>query len=270
MSIYTFIAPDGARCQVHDNGAHLTSWTPAGGEEQLFLSPRSAVGPGASIRGGAPVIFPQFAGQGPLPKHGFARRLPWGFVGQEAAAEGRLKARFELRQSPATLAEWPHAFRCGLEILLGGRELSISLQVDNSGERAFSFSAALHTYLAVAELSDARLLGLGGARYLDSACGEAEGLQAEAELAFGAEVDRIYPAAPPVLTLREGSRSLSIGQRGFSDTVVWNPGEVKGSALGDLEAGGWRRFVCVEAAVLAPPVTLAPGGDWSGMQELRA
>jgi glucose-6-phosphate 1-epimerase len=268
MTIHTLTTSDGASCQIHSDGANITSWIPAGGVERLFLSPRSAFGPGAAIRGGVPVIFPQFAARGPYSRHGFARRSVWTALGGEMFEVGR--GRFELRESAATLAEWPFAFHCELEVLLGGRELEIRLRVENSGERPFSFSAALHTYFTVENLAAACLLGLEGARYLDSAAGERVAVQAESELAFAGEVDRIYPDAPGRLTLREANRSLTIAQRGFSDTVVWNPGEGKGGDLTDLEPGGWRKFVCVEAALIDPPVTLGPGGDWSGSQLLSA
>src|SRR5690348_6301397 len=71
---------DGARADVFPYGAHVTSWMPAGGGGRLFLSERSAFGAGSAIRGGVPVIFPQFASTGPLPKHGFARTMEWRVV----------------------------------------------------------------------------------------------------------------------------------------------------------------------------------------------
>ena len=68
---------DGARAEIYLHGAHLTSWVPAGGSEALFLSPKAEFVQGSAIRGGVPVIFPQFSDLGPLPKHGFARTLDW-------------------------------------------------------------------------------------------------------------------------------------------------------------------------------------------------
>ena len=70
-------APDGASATIALHGGHVLSWKPTGGAEQLYLSPRSEYVPGKAIRGGVPVCFPQFAERGPLPKHGFARTLPW-------------------------------------------------------------------------------------------------------------------------------------------------------------------------------------------------
>ena len=57
-------APDGARAELYLHGAHVTAWTPAGaGDERLFLSAASEFRADAAIRGGVPVIFPQFAGR---------------------------------------------------------------------------------------------------------------------------------------------------------------------------------------------------------------
>ena len=71
-------ATDGASAEVYLHGAHVTSWCPADmPDDRLYLSARSTFAAGAAIRGGIPVSFPQFAGQGPLPNHGFARVITW-------------------------------------------------------------------------------------------------------------------------------------------------------------------------------------------------
>ena len=63
-------------------GAHLTSWVPAGGAEVLFVSELARFAPGESIRGGVPICFPQFAELGPLPMHGFAHIAEWQCTGR--------------------------------------------------------------------------------------------------------------------------------------------------------------------------------------------
>ncbi len=73
---------DGDTASIVAHGAHVTSWRTANGVEQLYLSPRSAYHSGAAIRGGVPIIFPQFNMVGPLPRHGFARTAPWQLVPQ--------------------------------------------------------------------------------------------------------------------------------------------------------------------------------------------
>ena len=87
-------------------------------------------------------------------------------------------------------------------------------------------------------------------------------------LRFDGEVDRVYVDVPRTVTLWEPERSLEIGFDSFPDAVVWNPGPTKGAALADLEPGGERRMVCVEAAAVQQPVTLAAGERWSGTAAL--
>jgi glucose-6-phosphate 1-epimerase len=58
---------NGATALVALHGAHVLSWIPADGRERLFLSERAKCGGGAAVRGGVPVIFPQFAERGPRP-----------------------------------------------------------------------------------------------------------------------------------------------------------------------------------------------------------
>lgn len=252
---------DGACAVVALHGAHLLSWIPADGRERVFLSERARYDDGAAIRGGVPVVFPQFAARGPLPKHGFARTLPWRLAG---AAE---RATFELADSAATAA-WPHAFVARVHIALADASLTVTLEIENQGPDAFAFTAALHSYLAVDDLEATALHGLQGCAYEDSAGGGAMREQAVEALRFEREVDRIYAAPARPLELREGTRRLAIGQHGFPDTVVWNPGAALAATIGDLAPGDHRRFVCVEAGLVLRPLTLVPGARWAGAQRL--
>lgn len=261
-------AADGARAEIHAHGAHLTSWIPAGGSERLYLSRKALFQNGAAIRGGMPVIFPQFAGEGPLPKHGFARGLPWHLASALQPPQGPASAIFELEANAATRAIWPQAFKAQLQVTVGGATLEAALSVENSGAGELSFTAALHTYLRVGEIEQVRLHGLHGLRYRDTARGGSEAVEQAQSLRIAGEVDRIYFDAPQALQLDDAAQCLRIESAGFTDVVVWNPGAGRAAALSDLDTDGYRHFLCVEAATIGVPVRLMPGARWSGMQRL--
>jgi glucose-6-phosphate 1-epimerase len=248
-------------------GAHALSWRPADADEQLFLSSRSHRDGRRAIRGGVPVIFPRFELRPPhveLPRHGFARtsRFELVSVREGTTAEARLQLG-----APPEGVRFAAPFELTVRIALAPRALTLSLEVENLGGEALAVGAAFHTYLAVRQLGEAQLEGLGGVPYWDST----RGLDAPAEpgpLRVTGELDRIYRGAPP-LVLRDGSRALHVESAGFADTVVWNPGSAKARALDDLDVGGEARFLCVEAAQALTPWTLAPGGRRVASQSLR-
>jgi glucose-6-phosphate 1-epimerase len=261
---------DGARAEVYLHGAQVTSWVPAGSkEERLFLSRKSDFGPEEAIRGGVPVIFPQFAEQGPIIKHGFARRMEWPLVKVEEGPAG-VTASFRLNDNEVSQQIWPYAFEAEVSVRLGGQELEVSLLVKNPGEQPFRFTAALHTYLRIADIHETAIEGLDGKKYLDSAGGQVERIQEQSNLSFNGEVDRIYFDAPAELKVREMKSAMTVRTEGFPDVVVWNPWINGGAALSDLEEDGYRRMVCVEAAVIGRPVLLNPSESWSGSQRLKA
>ncbi|UXH78822.1 D-hexose-6-phosphate mutarotase [Roseateles amylovorans] len=261
------VAPDGARATLLLHGAHLVSWIPAGADEQLYLSPKSAFATGQAIRGGVPVIFPQFATRGPLQRHGFARGKPWQLVTAESGKDDAL-AVLRLSDDGATRMVWPHAFEAEISVRIAGRALEIELACENRGEAPLSFTAALHTYLRLTRIMSASLQGLSGLAYWDSAR-ERAGTQQEDLLRLDGEMDRIYQDLKHDLTLRDDDRRVRIRQQGFADAVVWNPGEEKGDALADMPTGGWKQMLCVEAAQVLRPIELAPGESWAGMQSLE-
>lgn len=261
-------APDGARAEICLQGAHVTSWVPDGGHERLFLSKVSEFRPGAPIRGGIPVVFPQFGTSGPLPPHGFARRMPWELA-EAQESEERASAVFRLRDSQESRDLWPHPFLAELAVSVGGKRLEVTFSVTNTGAEPFNFTAALHTYLRVFYLADVCVEGLTGLRYRDAAAGGVEKSEKSAEVDFWNEVNRVYFQAPEEVLLVEPGRRTVIQKTGFTDTVVWNPAAVKCAAMPDLEPDAYRRFVCVEAATVGEPVCLAPRDCWQGTQTIE-
>lgn len=260
------LATDGATAEIHARGAHVTRWQPAGAQaNQLFVSERSIYAEGVPIRGGVPVIFPQFASEGPLPKHGFARTAHW-----RLHAQGRDHAVFGWGDDPATRALWPHPFAARLGVTIGGASLTVALDISNTGSSTFHFTAALHTYLTVQDISEVQVLGLQGLHYRDTAQGGHMAREADAALRITGEVDRNYLATPSALVLQDGTRTLHIEQTGFVDTVVWNPGAATSAGFKDLAPDDYQRFLCIEAATIAYPVVLPPGGHWRGSQRLIA
>ncbi|QDA57167.1 D-hexose-6-phosphate mutarotase [Thermomonas aquatica] len=256
------IDAEGATALVALHGAHVLSWRPADGRERLFLSERAVFDGRAAIRGGIPVIFPQFGERGALARHGFARATAWRYAGIEGGG-----AVFELSGDGGDPA-WPHPFRARLRIALAATTLALALEIENTGDDAFAFSAALHTYLRVDEIAAVAIEGLHGCDFEDSANGGSLHRQHDHDVRFDDETDRIYSDVVAPLALVEGERRLAIEQDGFADAIVWNPGQRLGARIGDLAADDWRRFACVEAGQVLQPVVLAPGESWRGRQLL--
>jgi glucose-6-phosphate 1-epimerase len=263
----TLSSPEGARVVITHHGAHVTSWVTPDGRERLFMSGRSIPAPGVAIRGGVPIVFPQFAGLGPLPKHGLVRTRSWELIGTTTPAPDRVAAHFRLRDSAETRQEWDHAFLLDFTVTVGGPALELHLQVTNPGTLPFSFMAALHTYLRVDAIDAVTVAGLGGRPYREAG---ADGVQSEALLHIAGEVDRIYWRVPGPILLREGDQMMTVTATGFPDAVVWNPGPERAATIPDLEPEGYRRMLCIEAALIGAPVSLLPGGVWTGVQTLRA
>lgn len=263
----TLISSDGARLEVYLHGAHITSWIPAGDHERLYLSLKSQFLAGAPIRGGVPVVFPQFAALGPLPMHGFARLMPWEYGGVEALGD-QATAIFRLGDSEESRRLWPHAFMAELTVTIGGHQIEMAFKVTNTGNGPFTFTSALHTYFSVSDSAMTSVEGLVGLRYRDSAAGGIEQFDEVPQVGFTGEVNRIYFDAPAEVCLVEPGHRTVIRKTGFLDTVVWNPAAEKCAVVPDMQADDYRRFICVEAATIRVPVQLAPGQSWQGAQAL--
>ena len=266
----TIEAPDGAQAIITLYGAHLVSWKSSDGKQSLFCSAKSALDGSRAIRGGVPVIFPQFGERGNGMRHGFARVSNWRLAAS-GIDDGWAFAAFELNHddlAPAIGAAWAHDFSLRLRVAVRAHELQMSLDVNNTGDRDFSFSGALHGYFLIDQLDRISVKGLQGVLYSDST-GETAATQNQADLVFSGKLDRIYHDASGPLTLSAGAHTLRLEQTGFPDAVVWNPGTQDAAKLVDLADDEYERFVCIEPA-LTEARLLPAGASWHGGQRVLA
>jgi glucose-6-phosphate 1-epimerase len=260
-------SPDGASALIVDHGAHLLSWKLADDQEVLYLSERSKYGAGDAIRGGVPIIFPQFGERGSGKRHGFARVCEWQL--QSSGIEGeRAVARYRLGTEQAAVFGWSHDFELIYEIAFTAKELTLTLDVHHRGSAPMTFNAALHTYLRVADIDAVEISGLQHAGYIDQVQGGARATQVDAVLTVNGEIDRIYLDVQKPLIVSCRQRSLSVRKQGCADVVVWNPWANKAAHLTDMVADDYRAFVCVEAGAIGNAITLQAGESWRGVQSI--
>jgi glucose-6-phosphate 1-epimerase len=251
-------------------GATLTSWCVPEFGELLFLSPTADLTGASAIRGGVPLVFPQFSkGDNALPSHGFARISHWSVLATTVSDEGDVSISLGLSDSESSRAVWPHAFAVELSVVLG-KTLCMKFRCTNKGDRAFQFHMAYHTYFRIDDISSSSISGLQGVRYLDSANHRVESTQEESALRISREIDRIYQQAPDFVSINSLARSLSIRvhKERLSDIVVWNPWIDRSRAIADLEDNAYRSFVCVETGTVVNPTTIAPHDSCEAVQIL--
>lgn len=250
---------------VTDQGAQLVEWQ-VGAVPVVWVSEQAEYAVGRAVRGGVPVCWPWFAA-GPdgehSPSHGLLRTAAWEPLPPESHGD-TLSVRWRITHDRVAGArgveQFPHPFSAELSVAVG-RDCLVRLEVTNTGTAPFRHEAALHTYLHVGDVRQVTVHGLEGTAYRDKVTGR-DGRQ-DGPLVPAGELDRIYRSTAPVrLADPVLGRDLTITSDGTTDTVVWNPGIQKGSALPDLGAG-WSRMICVEAAALHPrSPLLGPGRTW--------
>merc|ERR1719390_14421 len=78
----------GATAQIYLLGATLCSYKTPNGKEQIFVSPGAIFDGKKAIRGGVPLVFPQFGQPDKaMAQHGFARSSIWTVKEVEESAE---------------------------------------------------------------------------------------------------------------------------------------------------------------------------------------
>jgi glucose-6-phosphate 1-epimerase len=261
------------KARIYLQGAHVTDWTPAGEQPVLFMSKRSHFAPGKPIRGGVPVCFPWFAartGHPESPAHGFVRNADWDVESVTQLDDDSVVASFTIGDSEATRAHWPHAFLLRHRVTIG-KTLEMTLEVENRGDKEFTFEEALHTYFDVSAVQAVEITGLEGAEYIDKVAAQARKRHPREKLRFTEETDRVFPGTTSkcVLTDPGFRREIVVKKSGSDTTVVWNPWIAKAAAMPDFGDDEWPYMACIETANSGEnAVTLAPGKSHSMTAEI--
>jgi len=239
-------------------GAHIFDFTLKERGRVLFLSEASAFREGKAIRGGVPICWPWFGANendSTLPNHGFARTALWTHQSTQTLNDRETKVTLTLHSSPETLVLWPYAFCLTLDIYVG-KILRLELTSQNLDTKPFTFTSALHTYLAIDNIVEIQVEGLEEKQYFDKT--QNTFVIQEGTIDFSKEVDRIYKNIKNDVVVKDQKVHHTIQTEGTKTIVVWNPGELLESRMPDLS--DHTKMLCVESAnVLDDAVTLAKG-----------
>jgi glucose-6-phosphate 1-epimerase len=252
--------------EMYLHGAHVTSWKPAGREEVLFLSSRAQWEDGRAIRGGVPVCFPWFGDKADDPKapaHGFVRLKTWQLESIARAGSAVTVSMFT-ESDENTQKWWPAEFRL-VHRATFARELSLELEMTNTGRTPLRFEEALHAYHRVGSIEAARVRGLDAVHYLDKTDSDREKVQ-QGAIVVDSETDRVYLDTTDAIELEDPAlhRRTLVSKQNSRTTTVWNPWVRKAHDLSDLGDGEWREFICIETCNAGDfAVALGPGQQYT-------
>ncbi|THF94820.1 hypothetical protein TEA_009537 [Camellia sinensis var. sinensis] len=295
--------------KVYLYGGQVTSWKNDHGEEMLFVSSKATFVPPKAIRGGIPICFPQFGSQGPLELHGHVSSRLWSIDPDPppVPTNSLNKACIDLllEHTEEGVKIWPHRVllsyiddhrdcvllldmnqvifqnlvTCRYEIrqrvsLRSGGDLMLSSRIRNTNTdgKSFTFTFAYHNYFSVSDISEVRIEGLETVDYLDNLQNRKRFTEQGDAITFESEVDKMYVSTPTKIAIldHEKKRTFVLRKDGLPDAVVWNPWDKKAKAIPDFGDDEFKRMLCVEAAAVEKPITLKPGEEWKGRQELSA
>ncbi|KAK7465182.1 hypothetical protein BaRGS_00037645 [Batillaria attramentaria] len=258
---------EGTRVVVHLHGATVISWT-CSGEEQLFLSSTSVFDNKKAIRGGIPVVFPNFGPWSLGPQHGFARIKRWTVaIPPMKDKNGDVIAAFSLEDDEETRGMWNFKFKLVYTLQLSEKSLVSSFVVHNTDKTDFEFTCLLHTYFRVPDIANTSVQGLKGLTYIDKVNDGKEFREEREVVTLTENYDRVYKDAPKTVVIQTApTRRLQLSTCNLPDIVVWNPWEDKAKKMADFDDDGWRHMLCVEAGKVVSPVVLKAGDKFDSSQ----
>ncbi|KAI0689617.1 galactose mutarotase-like protein [Cytidiella melzeri] len=279
--------PKGSSAEVLLYGATVISWKSASKtslevKERFFVSGKAALDGSKAVRGGIPVVFPCFGApthpdHAKLSQHGFARSETWSFDSTVMDNEAGVSIRLALLPNDNITAKFDKPFELYYIITLAEHQISTDLHVKNSGLSTtgpLEFQALFHNYIH-APANDVSITPLQGLSYYDKTESSEElksqpKLESRAAVDVRTSTDSVYENAPGTYQVTWPGDGVEIKTKHLKDVVVWNPQEVSGSKIGDMEPGGWERYVCVEPGHVRGFIKLVAGETWTGQQVITA
>ncbi len=240
-----------ARAEIYLHGAHVVSYAKTGEKPLLFLSEKSYFQGGQPIRGGVPLIFPWFGPRqdgADVPAHGFARRSAWAAESVREEDDGTVQVVLRLKPDPMTSALFNDSWVARYRVTVGN-ELTMELEVTNTGSAPFRYEEALHTYFSVSDVREIAITGLEGTEYLSAIEEVPRKRQNGKPIRFEHELDRVYLNTEATCVIEDPGfeRRIIVEKQGSQSTVVWNPWIDKARQMADFGDDEWMRMVCVES-----------------------
>ncbi|KAI0793497.1 galactose mutarotase-like protein [Abortiporus biennis] len=276
--------PKGSSAEILYYGATVISWKSVSKgsstepQERLFVSAKAALDGSKPVRGGIPVVFPCFGAPShpehtKLSQHGFARNTIWSFGGIVLDNEAGVSIRLTLEPTDAIKQVYERPFHLAYVVTLAEHQLVTDLHVKNtalSSSGPLEFQALFHNYIR-APSNELFVTPLTGVTFYDKTEATDE-LKSQPKVEKRDKVDvkvftdSVYENAPGTYEVTWPSGKIEVRTKNFPNVVVWNPQEQAGAKIGDMEAGGWERYVCVEPGHVRGFVSLATGETWIGQQ----
>ncbi|KAF1869757.1 hypothetical protein Lal_00017333 [Lupinus albus] len=120
--------------------------------------------------------------------------------------------------------------------------------------------------------SEVRIEGLETLDYLDNLKNKERFTEQGDAITFESEVDKVYLSTPTKIAIidHERKRTFVLRKDGLPDAVVWNPWDKKAKTISDFGDDEYKHMLCVQAACVEKSITLKPGEEWKGRQEISA
>ncbi|CAG8477283.1 11941_t:CDS:2 [Funneliformis caledonium] len=264
----------GSSVEIYYYGATVTSWNYRG-KELIFLSKKSFLDGTKAIRGGIPIVFPQFAKASDpsaetaaLPQHGIARISNFELLEDLTDSES---VSIKLGLSDSQISEslrkfWPKKFKLIYTVTLKDGALKTDLTVKNEDSTPFDFQALLHVYYSVPDISKLSVEGLINVSYIDKVNKFAKSIENDQFVKITQPTDRIYLDVPTetikIHLSEDFKEGFTLQRNNLKDTVVWNPWIETAKSLTDFDDDEYKQMVCVEPGHVSDYVNLKPGESW--------
>jgi len=276
----------GASCQIHDFGACLLSYKTGGadGRECIFLSRDAKLDGSKAIRGGTPLVFPQFGQPDKsMPQHGFLRTNFWkaddssAYDNSEGAGITYTLELKDVKNSRGGAWGEDTQYDCcfSYNVNIDAKTITATLEIKNTGGETFPFETLLHTYYLVSgnaalDGSKCYVKGLEGYLVADKVAGSGYTCGSEPVVIEGL-TDRVYSptAGRNIVDVTVGvgeGKSLKITASGTCgdkivpvSCVVWNPNKEKAAGMSDFGDDQYHDMICVEPGILGTNSSLEAG-----------
>lgn len=261
----------GDSAEVHLYGATVTSWK-CNGQEMLFVSQQAVLNGTKAIRGGIPLIFPNFGPWDVGPQHGFARTSLWTVYQSSKEENGETSAVFVLEDNETTRNMWNNSFKLLYKVTVGNNHLNTTMTIENKGDKPFDFTTLFHTYFKVPDVTQTTVSGLEDLTYIDKVLGGRVCTESRKLVTVKSFTDRVYQNSPSEHKITNvGSRNcdLILWKENLPDTVIWNPWAQKAMTMSDFGDDEYAYMLCVEAGYVGKPFTLQPGKKFEAQQTFK-